>query len=129
MVIDTSALFAIVTKEPERERFLILMKEAATVEISAVTLYETRVVLFGRFRDPQVLIQLDEILDAANCKVVPFDSNQANRATHAYRQYGKGYHPAGLNLLDCVAYGLATARHQPLLFKGDDFSRTDVQSV
>ena len=129
MVIDTSALFAIVAKESERDQFLMLMKEAAWVEISAVTLYETRIVLFGRFRNLQVLVQLDEILNAADCKVVPFDSDQAGRAAQAYMEYGKGYHPAGLNLLDCVAYSLATAHNQPLLFKGDDFSKTDVKSL
>jgi ribonuclease VapC len=126
MVIDTSALVAILQDEPERQAFTEQIEAAATRALSAATLVECSIVLEARY-GPAGVLSLDRLLEAAGVEVVPLDAEQARRARAAYRRFGKGRHPAGLNLGDCFAYALATARSEPLLCKGDDFPATDVQ--
>jgi len=126
IVVDTSALLAILNKEPERDRFLDVLANDDRVMVSAVTLYEAMLIA-GTRRGPDNLSDLAQILETAEAEIVPFDADQARAAQAAYMRYGKGIHPAArLNLCDCVAYTLATNLGVPLLFKGEDFAATDV---
>jgi len=97
-----------------------------TLGVSAVTLLETRIVLFARL-GPDAITAFNELIDRAEITVVPFDGALAEAAFQAFRAYGKGQgHPAQLDIIDCVAYALARTRGLPLLFKGLDFGRTDI---
>jgi ribonuclease VapC len=125
IVLDTSTFIAITNHEPERARFLEILAAEERCLISAVTLFETRVVIYGRF-DQAGLDRFVEWMDVMPVEVVPFDVDQANAAFAAFRRYGKGVNPARLNLCDCVAYALAKSLNAPLLFKGQDFAATDV---
>jgi ribonuclease VapC len=126
MVIDTSALVAILQDEPERHAFNERIEAAPTCAVSAATLVECSIVLEARF-GPAGVLSLDRFLQAAGVQVVPLDADQARIAREAYRRFGKGRHPAGLNLGDCFAYALARGRTEPLLCKGNDFPATDVE--
>jgi len=126
MVIDTSALVAILLDEPERRRFTECIESAATRAVSAATLVETSIVLESRLGSAGVLA-LDRLLEVAAVHIVPLDADHARLARAAYRRYGKGRHPAGLNLGDCFAYALSVARGESLLCKGDDFAATDLE--
>lgn len=126
MVIDTSALVAILLDEPERRRFTECIETAATRAVSAATLVETSIVLESRLGSAGVL-SLDRLLEVAAVRIVPLDADHARLARAAYRRYGKGRHPAGLNLGDCFSYALAVARGEPLLCKGQDFAATDLE--
>ena len=126
MGIDTSVLAAIVLLEPERRAYLEKMAAANRVHLSAASLVEVGVVLTVRgLQDVQK--QLGTLLERAGVVVIPVDEAQALLAVEAYRRYGKGRHPAGLNLGDCFPYSLAVRTGDALLFKGDDFGKTDVQ--
>jgi ribonuclease VapC len=126
MVIDASAIVAIFLREPERESYLHLILKAKARYISAVTFVETGIVLEGR-RGAVARHEVERFLERAAIEVVAVDSEQAAAALNAWRKYGKGRHPAGLNLGDCFSYALARSTGQPLLAKGDDFSRTDLE--
>jgi ribonuclease VapC len=125
VVIDTSALLAVLLGEPERDRFIDTLANAEDSLISAGTLLEASIVLQSRLGDAGVA-DLDELLAAAGVRCVAVDLAQVSVARDAYVRFGKGYGPAGLNYGDCFAYALATVTQQPLLFKGNDFSQTDV---
>lgn len=125
MVIDTSAIIAILFDEPEREAFNLKIAAADQRLISAPTLVECSLVVESR-KQSLGQAELELFVYTAALTVVPFDQAQADLATAAWRSYGKGRHPASLNLGDCFAYALAKARNQPLLFKGEDFSKTDI---
>jgi ribonuclease VapC len=125
MVLDSSAVIAILLDEPERAEFNRRIEAAAPRLISAVTLAETAMVIEKR-RGEAGGRELDLLLHRADVEIVPFDADQAELARTAFRQYGKGRHPAGLNFGDCLAYALAKATGEPLLFKGDDFAQTDI---
>lgn len=125
MVIDTSAIIAILFDEPEREAFIHKIAAATHRFISAPTLVECSLVVEAR-KQSLGRAELELFVYTAELIVVPFDQAQADLATAAWRSYGKGRHPASLNLGDCFAYALAKARNQPLLFKGADFSKTDI---
>lgn len=126
MILDTSAVIAIVRGEPERERFLDLAVAADRVVIGAPTLVETGVVVDG-MGNPAASRKLDALLDQLRAVTVPFDEAQAQIARAAYRDFGKGSgHPAKLNFGDCLAYAAAKATGEPLLFKGDGFIHTDL---
>ncbi len=125
MVIDTSALLAILLDEPERRRFNEALEAADTRLLSAATLVETSIVIEARFGAAGVR-ELDLLCDRAEIEVVPVDERQARAARAAFARYGKGRHRAALNFGDCFAYALAQDRGEPLLFKGDDFAATDV---
>lgn len=130
MIVDTSAVVAILSEDDARP-YAEAAASAAHVAISALTVYETRIVLGAR-RDgrrrypPEHMAEFDELLATWAAEVVAFDRQHARLAHAAYERYGRGFHPAGLNLADCAAYALARLRGEPLLFKGDDFARTDV---
>lgn len=126
MVLDTSAIIAAIANESDGPRYRTAMSDADSLLISAVTAFETRVVLFARLGS-QAVDLFDELVEKAGIVVVSFDDEMTKVAFDAYRRFGKGQgHPAQLNIVDCAAYALAQARSQPLLFKGTDFARTDV---
>lgn len=127
MVVDTSALVAILQQEPEAETFARLIEESSTRLVSAATVLEAGMVAEVR-RGKRGADELDHLLLRARFDIVPFDSEQAVIAREAFRRFGKGRHRAGLNLGDCFAYALAKTSGEPLLYKGEDFSETDVAS-
>jgi len=127
MVLDTSAIVAAIANEPDGARFQQAMLGAASLTISSVTGLETRIVLQSRHGDEAVR-EFDEMIENAGVDVAPFDAAMAETAFQAFRRYGKGRgHPAQLNIIDCATYALAKIRGEPLLFKGGDFSNTDLQ--
>lgn len=126
MVIDSSALVAILFKEPERESFMQAIYQARVRRVSAVTKLETSIVVAGR-RGPATLPEVSTLLSTINAVIVPFDEHQADIAREAFVRFGKGRHRAGLNFGDCAAYALAVSEAEPLLFKGTDFGSTDVE--
>jgi ribonuclease VapC len=128
MVIDTSAIVAILLNEPERESFTSSILAAPSRLMSAISKLEAGMVLIGR-EGVQIAADLDELIGQFDIEIVPFDNAHASIARDAFVRYGKGRHPAGLNFGDCAAYALAIAEAEPLLFKGTDFGATDVQVV
>lgn len=129
IVLDTSALIAVVNHEPERELFLEIIATSDQCLISALTILETSMVTLSRF-GPIGLERLAEWLSSFAPEIAPFDEAQAQAALQAFRKYGKGVDPkARLNLGDCAAYALAKTRDAPLLFKGNDFSATDIHAA
>lgn len=126
MIIDTSALVAILTGEPDGERLLELAARAPALRISAATALEAAVVLDCRTA-PEQRRRLDDLLDALEVEIVPFDAEQFTLARSAYQDFGKGQgHPAQLNLGDCFSYALHRAAGESLLYAGDDFARAGV---
>jgi len=125
MVIDSSAILAIVFQEPESEAFARAIAGDETRLMSTVSWLETLIVVEGRY-GPESSDDALLILRDLEIQAVPFDPEQMREARRAWRRFGKGRHPAGLNLGDCCSYALAAIRSEPLLFKGDDFSRTDI---
>src|SRR5216684_7064012 len=126
MVIDTSALLSIFLAEPERKRFLDLIIESETRLISAANVLEIGIVLEAR-RGEAAGREFDLFLHQAKFDVVPVDADQVEIARVAWRKYGRGRHPAALNFGDCFAYALAKTSGEPLLAKGTDFVRTDIE--
>jgi len=127
MVIDNSAIVATVAGEPDGHRFQAAMLGAASLSVSAVTVLETRIVLFSR-QGADAVREFDDMLEGVGIDVVPFDTEMAEVAFKAFRRYGKGQgHPAQLNIIDCAAYALAQVRGEKLLFKGGDFGKTDIE--
>jgi len=128
VIIDTSALAAIFFGEAEAARFSQLIYDTERCHISAATLVELSLVLERRI-GPQAIHQCDLFLRRTGIGIEPFTVEHAHLARQAYHDFGKGRHPAGLNLGDCFAYALAKAVGEPLLFKGDDFRKTDVMAA
>jgi ribonuclease VapC len=126
VIIDTSALIAILRAEDDAAAMAYAIEEAAVRRISAANYLETAVVIDSS-RDPIASRRFDELVEAADLSVEPVTREQARIAREAYRDFGKGSgHKAGLNFGDCFAYALAKSAGEPLLFKGDDFVHTDV---
>lgn len=125
MVIDTSAVAAILFDEPERRRFNELIEADLTRLISAATLLESGIVVEGRSGEAAGR-ELDLLVHRAGFEIVPVSVDQVEIARAAYRRFGRGNHPAALSFGDCFAYALARSTGEPLLFKGDDFGRTDL---
>lgn len=125
MIADTSALVAILRDEPEGERFMELLLSAGRVRVAAGTLLEARIVAERDVAADRV----DRLLEQLGAEVAPMDVQQVGLAFEGFRRFGKGRHPAGLNLGDLFAYALAKALDEPLLFKGADFARTDVKNA
>jgi ribonuclease VapC len=126
IVVDTSALIAILTREPEHQRFLDLLDAVERRLLSAVTFYEAGIVMLAR-AGAGGLDDLHDFLQEISAEIVPFDEVQASAALAAYSRYGKGIDPkARLNLGDCASYALAKDLNAALLFKGNDFAATDV---
>ena len=128
MVVDTSAVLAILQDEPERRRFNEAIQADTKRLISAATVLESGIVLEARGGEA-VGRELDLFLHRARFEVASVDADQVEIARAAFRTYGKGRHGAGLNFGDCFSYALAKASGQPLLFKGDDFARTDIRAA
>jgi ribonuclease VapC len=128
MIIDTSALLAILFDEPDGSVLLRLVVEAPTRLMSAANTLEAWIVA-DRHVNPAKARALDELIETVGIDIEPVTAAQVRIAREAYKTYGKGNHPAGLNYGDCFAYALAKATGQPLLFKGEDFARTDIQAV
>jgi len=126
IVIDTSAVIAILRLEAEADAFLRAIATAESCFISAVSALETAMVLASAAGGAALWEPLDQLLAAAEVKIVPFDGEQSRLARDAFIRFGKGRHAAGLNLGDCAAYALAASRKLPLLFKGDEFAKTDL---
>ena len=128
MVIDTSALVAILQREPERRRFIEVIEAADARLISAATFVEISIVIEARY-GAEGLRDLDQFIGRAGIELVPVDAEHSSAARVAFSRFGKGRHSAGLNFGDCFSYALALVVGQPLLFKGDDFVHTDVATV
>lgn len=126
MIVDSSAVVAIVLGEPDAESLLARLTRAETpVRVSAANLVEASIVVEAR-QGSDAARDLQLLLTGLGAEVVPVTEEQAGLAVAAWRRFGKGRHPAALNLGDCFAYALARATGEPLLFKGDDFAQTDV---
>lgn len=129
MVIDSSAVIAILRMEEDAPTFAYAITGSPVRRLSAASYVEIGAVIDGS-RDPIASRRLDELLGTASIRIEPVTEEQARIARDAYRDFGKGSgHPAGLNYGDCFAYALARATHEPLLFKGNDFGHTDVVSA
>jgi ribonuclease VapC len=128
IVVDTSALIAVLLNEPGAASFRYVLARSEDLRLSAVSDYEARLVSF-RQRGHRLVEAYDELVDQTGLRIVAFDQEQSLLAFEAYRRYGKGNHPAALNFGDCASYALARRLNAPLLFKGNDFGRTDIQSA
>lgn len=128
MVVDTSAIVAILFQEPEAERFVETIEMAPTRLISTATQLEATFVVEGR-KGVAGRGRVERFVMDGAFIAVPFTAAHLRIAAEAFRRYGRGRHAAGLNLGDCFAYALAKATGEPLLFKGNDFARTDVAAA
>lgn len=126
MVIDTSAILAVLLGESDAARMAQAIEARSPRFLSAANLLEASIVIESRKGEVGGR-ELDLFLYRAAIEVVPVDQDQAEIARGAWRRFGKGRHPAGLNYGDCFAYALATSRRMALLFSGDDFTKTDIQ--
>jgi ribonuclease VapC len=126
IVVDSSAIIAILLGEAEATAFVSALLSAIDARMSAVTNYEIRTVAFSRGRK-QLLDEYEALFAMVGLSIVAFDEQQSLLAFEGFRRWGKGIHPARLNFGDCAAYALAKSLDAPLLFKGDDFSKTDVR--
>lgn len=125
MIVDTSALIAILRKEQGYQSFIETLLKTDRVRISAATFLESRMVA----NCDNGLSELAELLVTLDAEIIAVDQTQADIAFQGFLRYGKGQHPAGLNFGDCFSYALAKAYDEPLLFKGDDFPRTDIAAA
>ncbi len=128
MIVDSSAILAILFAEPDAAVFAKAMSEADACRISAATFVEVAVVVEAQTQD-RGSRQLDAFLRRAGFVIEPVTEEQAHLARQAYSDFGKGRHPAGLNFGDCFSYALAKASGEALLFQGGDFSKTDIVSA
>ena len=125
MILDSSALLAVLLNEPEADDFTDQISSSDTCFMSAVSFVETSIIAESNGGDGG-LRQLDAFLLGAGIVIEPVTQEQALAARQAYSDFGKGRHPAGLNLGDCFSYALAKVSGEPLLFKGNDFRKTDI---
>ncbi len=128
MVVDTSALLAILLAEDDAGRFARAMEQADRCSLSAASYLEAALVIDNR-GDAVASREFDRLIRRAGIAIEPVSVDQAQIARQAYRDFGKGRHPAGLNFGDCLAYALAKSLDEPLLFKGGDFAQTDIEAA
>ena len=128
MIVDTSAVIAMLKGEPDADALVEALAKTEVCRMSAVSYVEAGVVVDNN-RIPVLSRRLDDLLREVEIGIEPVTMSQALIAREAYRDFGKGRHRAGLNLGDCFAYALAKEKGEPLLFKGDDFCHTDVESA
>ena len=128
MVVDSSALLAILLQESDAQAHAEAIESVEQPLVSAATVVEVGMVLVGR-EGPEAREALEAFLSAAGLLVVPVDGEQAEIALDSFVAYGKGRHAAGLNYGDCFSYALAKATGQPLLYKGGDFAKTDIAAA
>jgi ribonuclease VapC len=126
MVLDTSAIIAVLLSEATSERLVAAVEADRVRLVSAGTVIETSLVILGRFGEAGEP-QLDRLLRTIGVEVVPVDEEQVALARDAALRFGRGRHPAALNFGDCFSYALAIARDEPLLFVGSDFTKTDIE--
>jgi ribonuclease VapC len=127
MIVDSSAVIAILRGEPEAQAFASAIESAETLRISAATVFEASIVADG-FRNPKLSARFDEIVENPKMVIEPVTVEQAKIARQAYRDYGRGSgHRANLNFGDCFTYALAREKREPVLWKGDDFAHTDLR--
>jgi ribonuclease VapC len=127
MIVDTSALIAILRDEPQAETLAHAIESSSVRRLSAVSFVEAAVIIDAS-RDPVASRRFDDLIKEAQIIIEPVTEEQARIAREAYRDFGRGTgHPAKLNFGDCFAYALAKFTAEPLLFKGDDFARTDIK--
>ncbi len=125
MILDTSALIAILQNETGSEALIEKLERAEVIRVSSATVVELGIVMQARFGDYGEL-EADQLLHRLKADIVPVSAEHAEIARYAYRTYSKGYHSASLNYGDCFSYSLAISLNEPLLFVGQDFSKTDV---
>jgi len=128
MVVDTSAVIAVLLGEPDAARFAAALNTSAPKLMSAANLLEASMVIEARKGDEGAR-DLDLLIYRGGIEIAPVDHDQAEVARAAWRRFGKGRHPAALNYGDCFAYALAKTRDAPLLFKGQDFALTDIEAA
>jgi ribonuclease VapC len=128
MVIDSSALLAIVLEEPDASVYASAISNSPVCWLSAVSLVEASIVLMRR-RTRNPIAVLDSLMESQQISVMPVDHQQVLIARDAFRQFGKGRHSADLNFGDCFSYALAKQTGEPLLYKGNDFSQTDIPAA
>jgi ribonuclease VapC len=126
LVVDTSALLAALFGEPQRDAVLVALAEADAVLLSSCCLLEATIVAQSRL-GPEGQAELERLLDAFGVEISTFTADQATVAGDTWRRFGKGRHPAALNIIDCCSYALARAARLPLLAIGHDFARTDIE--
>ena len=128
MIIDSSAVLAVLYREPDAERYETAIATAQNCRMSVANVLETSIVVEGR-GGAAAGHEFDAFLDRAGIALVPVMAEHIDTARLAWRRFGKGNHPAGLNFGDCFAYALAKTTGEPLLFKGDDFALTDIEAA
>lgn len=132
MIVDTSAVVAILRREEDAERYLAALAAAhergERLAMSAATLFELTLVI-DRLKDPQLSVETDAFMAILGLEVIDVTAQTAAEARSANLRFGKGFHPAKLNFGDCLVYALAKQTGEPLLFKGDDFAQTDIVSA
>ena len=128
MVLDTSAVVALLLNEPEAPQLLESLQNADSIAIGTPTLLECEMVI-STLLGAEGVLQLDALVMALGVEILPFGERELAVARIAFRTYGKGRHPAGLNFSDCFSYAVAIARDEPLLSKGYDFPQTDVRAA
>lgn len=128
MVIDSSALIALLQSEPEADRIMEALIEHEERHVSAANVLEASIVLTARFGEAADK-ELDVLLHKADIEIVSVTPEQVELAREAWKRFGKGRHAAALNFGDCFSYALAQSLGQPLLFVGDDFSKTDIEAA
>jgi ribonuclease VapC len=126
MIVDTSAVIAMIFREPEWRELSRIAAGDPVLAISAISVHEASIVTASKKKDPLAVQLVDDLVLDLGIDVVAVDLDGAHVARAAYFRFGKGYHPAGLNLADCFPYSLAKVRDEPLLFKGGDFLKTDI---
>ena len=128
MIVDSSAILAVLCGEPDAERYETAIAQALDCRMSVANLLEVFIVVESR-GGAAAGHECDAFLEEAGIESVPVTSEHAEVARRAWRRFGKGNHPAGLNFGDCFAYALARTAGEPLLFKGEDFTRTDIEAA
>jgi ribonuclease VapC len=128
VILDTSSVVAVLAQEADAERYIHAISHASICRISAVNFVELTTVLEAQ-HGPEVVRQCEALFRRVGVVIEPVTLDQAHLARQAYLDFGRGRHAAGLNFGDCFAYALSKATAEPLLFKGRDFSKTDVEAV
>ncbi len=127
-MVDSSAVLAVLYREPDAERYERAIAESPNCRMSVASMLEASIVLEGR-GGAAAGHELDVFLESAAIELAPVTVEHAEAARRAWRRFGKGNHPAALNYGDCFAYALAKVTGEPLLFKGEDFSQTDIEAA
>ena len=128
MIVDSSAVVAVLKREPRQEEMAIKLEEAEIVAIGAPTLFETGIVTIGALGERGRGL-IAQFLESFEVEVLPFGRSHWEVAAEAFLRYGKGRHPAALNFGDCMTYATARLAQKPLLFVGNDFAQTDIQAA